>query len=74
MENFRLLENGGKRLLESGTGFRLLETQGEISIGGSGGKRRRSRIEGSTNYPVAEIDPRRRRLARQNATIMVLLH
>ena len=74
--DFILLEDGYYLLLQDGSKIKLDTAAIVASHGGGGTKRRRvyNRIEGGLNLPFVDDDVRRKKIARQNAAIMVVLH
>jgi hypothetical protein len=74
--DFILLEDGYYLLLQDGSRIKLDAAAIVASQGGGGTIRRRrnNRIEGGLNLPFVDDDIRRKKIALQNAAIMVVLH
>lgn len=78
MEDLLLQENGDAILLDGFPDVYLAtdprSAQPVVGGGGSLRRRRRSQIEGGDNSTPIDDTQHRRKIARQNASIMVVLH
>lgn len=78
MEDLLLQENGDAILLDGYVDVYLAtdprSVQPVVGGGGSLRRRRRSQLEGGDNSTPIDDMPQRRKIARQNASIVVVLH